>query len=162
MALMSVAPLVRPRASPVGRPLLSVIVPVFNEERTLDALLQRLFSGPYPGKEVIVVDDGSQDGSWSILQRWEGTPGLRILRHGHNRGKGTAVRTGLAQATGWITIIQDADLEYDPADWPLLVEIIRHGESPVVYGSRYLAPAQPLPWTRFRLAVVLLNGLVRV
>ncbi len=143
-------------------PLLTVIVPVFNEERTVDALLRRLCDGPYPDKEVIVVDDGSTDATPALLARWEGTPGIVLLRHQHNRGKGAAVRTGLAHAAGEITLIQDADLEYDPADIPLLVEAIRRGEGNVVYGSRYLCPSRALGWTRFRLAVCLLNALVRL
>ncbi len=144
------------------RPLLSVLVPVYNEERTVGDLLDRLASTPPYDKEVIVVDDGSRDGTAAALERWAGTPGLVLLRHARNRGKGAAVRTALAHATGEFVIIQDADLEYDPADMPRLVEVLRRGEADVVYGSRYLRPAAPLPWTRFRLAVVLLNGLVRL
>lgn len=145
-------------------PLLSVIVPVYNEERTIDALLQRLRAAPYPYplKEVVVVDDGSRDGTPALLERWAGVPGFLLLRHAVNRGKGAAVRTGLAHARGAITIIQDADLEYDPADFPRLVEIIRRGAGDVVYGSRYAAGTGPLPWTRFRVAVALLNALVRL
>jgi glycosyltransferase involved in cell wall biosynthesis len=150
-----------PRAA-VTVPLLTVIVPVFNEERTIDLVLRRLRDGPYPDKEVIVVDDGSTDATPQILQAWAGQPGFLILRHHHNQGKGAAIRTGLAQARGEIAIIQDADLEYDPADFPRLIEPIRRGESDVVYGSRYLRPGAALPTTRFRLAVSCLNFLVRL
>jgi glycosyltransferase involved in cell wall biosynthesis len=145
-------------------PLLSVLVPVYNEAATVDALLHRVVNGPYshPVMEVLVVDDGSTDPTPALLARWATTPGVRLLRHARNRGKGAAIRTGLAHAQGTITIIQDADLEYDPADYPRLVEIIRRGESAVVYGSRYLRPAQPLPWSKFRLAVWLCNRLVRL
>ncbi len=144
--------------------LVSVIVPAFNEEQTIDDLLGRLLHGPYPypDKEIIVIDDGSTDGTALSLQKWKNEPGVLILRHPCNRGKGAAVRTGLARARGEITIIQDADLEYDPADFPKLVEIIRQGQSDVVYGSRYLAPKDRLPWNKFRLAVYLLNKLVWV
>jgi dolichol-phosphate mannosyltransferase len=143
-------------------PLLTVLVPVFNEERTVEAVLGRLQEGPYPDKEVIVVDDGSTDATPRILANWAERPGFLLLRHDRNRGKGSAIRTGLARARGEITIIQDADLEYDPADFPRLVEVIRRGESEVVYGSRYLNPSPSLPLTRFRLAVGFFNLLVRV
>ena len=143
-------------------PTLTVLIPVYNEERTIEALLRRVAEGPYPDKEVIVIDDGSTDATPRLLERWAGVPGFRVLRHAKNRGKGGAVRTGLAQATGEVTIIQDADLEYDPADYPRLVEPILHGQAEAVYGSRYLAPSRRLPWTRFRLGVVFFNVLVRV
>jgi glycosyltransferase involved in cell wall biosynthesis len=141
---------------------LSVIVPVYNEERTVEAVLARLAAGPYPDQQVIVVDDGSTDRTPQLLRAWAGRPGFLLLRHPVNRGKGAAVRTGLAHAAGDVTVIQDADLEYDPADLPELVEPLLRGECEAAYGSRYLAPGRPLPWTRFRLAVVALNGLVRL
>jgi glycosyltransferase involved in cell wall biosynthesis len=143
-----------------SEPLLTVLVPAYNEARTIDALLHRLLAGPYPDKEVIVVDDGSTDATPSLLESWATRPGFRVLRHGHNQGKGAAIRTGLAHARGAITVIQDADLEYDPTDLPRLIEVIRRGDSDLVYGSRYLRPEAALPWTRFRLAVQLLNLLV--
>jgi dolichol-phosphate mannosyltransferase len=141
-------------------PVLSVIVPIYNEARTVDALLRRVLDGPYPGKQIVVVDDGSTDATPDLLRHWEGQ--MTLLRHPRNLGKGAAVRTGLAHALGEATIIQDADLEYDPAEYPRLVEPILHGDAEVVYGSRYLAPLQPLPWTKFRVAEVVLNMLVRV
>jgi dolichol-phosphate mannosyltransferase len=111
---------------------------------------------------VIVIDDGSSDATPRLLEAWADRPGFRVLRHVKNQGKGAAVRTGLALAQGEVTIIQDADLEYDPADYTRLVEPIRRGEAEVVYGSRYLAPTRRLPWTKFRLGVMLFNGMVRV
>lgn len=146
------------------RPRLTVIVPVFNEERTVGILLRRLLTGPYPypEKELIVVDDGSTDATATVLREFGGTAGIIHLHHEHNRGKSSAIRTALPHARGEVTIIQDADLEYDSQEIPRLVEVIHRGEAEVVYGSRYLAPAASLPWTRFRLAVVLLNGLVRL
>lgn len=146
------------------RPLLSVIVPVFNEERTVRILLRKLLAGPYPypEKELIVVDDGSTDTTASVLQEFGDVAGVILLRHEHNLGKSSAIRTALLQARGEVTIIQDADLEYESQEIPRLVEIIRRREAEVVYGSRYLAPEMALPWTRFRLAVILLNGLVRL
>ncbi len=128
----------------------------------MDELLRRVADGPYPDKEVIVIDDGSGDATPRLLEKWAGVPGFRVLRQPRNRGKGAAVRSGLAQATGAVTIIQDADLEYDPADYPRLVEPILRGAAEAVYGSRYLAPSRPLPWTRFRMGVVFFNVLVRL
>lgn len=146
------------------RPFLTVIVPVFNEERTIGEVLTRLVDGPYPfpGKEIIVVDDGSTDSTAKILEAWRDVPGLAHLRHAQNRGKGASIRTGLKAARGRITIIQDADLEYDPWDIPKLVEIIVRNESDVAFGSRYLLSAKTHSWTRFRLAVSLLNWLVLI
>src|ERR1700724_864286 len=92
----------------VSQPLLSVIVPVYNEAATIDLLMQRLLDGPYPDKEVIVVNDGSRDATPPMLQRWAASPGVRVVHHPNNRGKGAAVRTGLAHARGLITILQDA------------------------------------------------------
>jgi len=142
-------------------PLLTVIVPVYNEAATVGELLRRLLAAPYPDKQIIIVDDGSRDGTAAILQSWANCPNILLLRHGENRGKGAAVRTGLERATGQITIIQDADLEYDPNEFPAVIEPIRRGDAQVVYGSRYLRPVERLPWSRFRVAVVLLNVLVR-
>jgi glycosyltransferase involved in cell wall biosynthesis len=138
------------------------LIPVYNEERTLDAILERVLQAPYLDKEILVIDDGSTDATPHILRRWESQPCIQLLRHAHNLGKGAAVRTGLAQARGEITIIQDADLEYDPAEYPRLIELIRHGETEVVYGSRYLSPGSGLGWSPFRIAVAALNVLVRV
>lgn len=143
-------------------PLLSVIVPVFNEERSLDESLQRLVRLPIPNKEIIAVDDGSRDGSAAILARWASVLGVRVVSHPVNRGKGAAVRTGLALCQGHFSVVQDADLEYDPDDLLRVLEPLVDGRADVVYGSRYLAPTARFPWTRFRTAVSLLNGLVRV
>jgi dolichol-phosphate mannosyltransferase len=147
---------------PARQPLLSVIVPAYNERPIIDDVLRAILDGPYPDKEIIVVDDGSDDGTAAVLEEWAERGTIRLLRHPRNLGKGAAVRTALGQARGAIAVIQDADLEYDPADWPRLVEPIRHGQAAVTYGSRYLRPAQPLPWNKFRLAVWLFGLLVRL
>lgn len=151
-----------PRTGAPAAPLLSIIVPVYNEERTIDALLHRLCDVANHENEVIVVDDGSTDATPRLLAAWKARPGMLLLRHDQNRGKGAAIRTGLRCVHGEITIIQDADLEYDPADFPRLVQVIRSGESDVVYGSRYLTPHARLPMNRFRLGVSCLNYLVRL
>ncbi len=149
-----------------GLPLVSVIVPVYNEARTVDALLRRVCVGPYPypEKEIVIVDDGSSDATPEVLRRWRCEPGLSVLRHSRNFGKGAAIRTGLEHARGHFTIIQDADLEYDPEDYTRLIEPLKRGDAQVVYGSRYLhgGPAGRGHWNTFRLGVSALNLWVRV
>ena len=142
-------------------PELSVLIPVYNEERTLRQLLRQVLDSPYR-KQIIVVDDGSSDGTAAILAEMAARPGMLVLRHERNRGKGAAIRTAIPHATAEVCIIQDGDLEYDPRDYPLLVEIIRKGYSDVVYGSRYMSGRNPLPLTRFKLGVLALNWLVRL
>ena len=151
-----------PQGSRKDRPLLSVIVPGYNEDQTLGALLARLRDGPYPEKQVIVVDDGSTDTTQNILRAWAGQPGFLFLTHDRNQGKGAAIQTGLAFARGEFTIIQDADLEYEPSDFPRLIEQLRRGDTDVVYGSRYLNGCSNLPLTWSRFAVKCLNLLVRL
>jgi len=117
---------------------LSILIPVFNEERTLETLIERVQATPYD-KELIVVDDASRDGSARILEqlaaRW---PNMRVLRHEKNRGKGAALATALAEFTGDLVLIQDADLEYDPADYSSLLRPLEEGHADVVFGSRFL------------------------
>lgn len=145
----------------VGVPIVSVIIPVFNEVRTIDELLQRVVDAPYC-KQIIVVDDGSTDGSVQKLAAWSIRDGIEVRSHRQNRGKGAAIRTGLEYATAEYTIIQDADLEYDPGDYPRLIEPLRQGIARVVYGSRYLRDdefSKPA-WRMFDWGVKLLNAFV--
>lgn len=114
---------------------LSVIIPVYNEKATITALLERV-RGVAIDKEIIVVDDYSADGSREILARLD-DPLVSVYLHDRNQGKGAAVRTGLAHATGEYVIIQDADLEYDPDEYPKLLAPIIEGRADVVYGSRF-------------------------
>jgi len=150
-------------ATPEEPPLLSVVVPVYNERRTIDELLHRVLAAPYE-KQVIVVDDGSTDGTVEMLEKWEEHPRVELLQHSKNGGKGAAIRTGLAHAEGRFTIIQDADLEYDPQDYPRVIEPLLSGEAEVVYGSRYLRKAGEArqPWRLLRLGVSVLNAVVRL
>ena len=116
---------------------LSVVIPVYNEQASLRDVVQRVEGVEYD-KEIILVDDGSTDGSREILEEYKGREGYHVLFHARNRGKGAALRTGFACATGDVIIIQDADLEYNPKDYAVLLEPILDGRADVVYGSRFL------------------------
>lgn len=144
------------------RPLLSVIVPVYNEAATIDEILSRVAAVPID-QEVIVVDDGSTDGTATLLDRWATRGLFLIVRHVRNRGKGMAIRSGLLHARGRYTVVQDADLEYDPYDYVSLTDRLLKGEADVAYGSRYLhrAGGYKQKWTAFRLGVCGLNLMVR-
>jgi glycosyltransferase involved in cell wall biosynthesis len=115
--------------------LLSVVIPVFNEAETIGKVLDAVLSTPFE-KEVVVVDDGSADGTADFLRAY-GDPRVRILFHEENRGKGAALQTGFREAKGDVVLIQDADLEYDPRDYPRLLEPILENRADVVYGSRF-------------------------
>lgn len=115
---------------------LSVVIPVYNEETTLRDILQRVRDTPFD-KEIIMVDDCSLDGTRAILKELEKDEDLKIFYHEVNQGKGAALRTGFQHATGDVVLIQDADLEYDPGEYPILLEPIEKGLADVVYGSRF-------------------------
>ena len=118
---------------------LSIVIPVFNERATLPALLESVARVPLD-KEILIVDDGSTDGTREYLKDMAQNPGegVRVFFHDRNRGKGAALRTGFREVAGDIVIIQDADLEYDPQDYPALLKPILDGRADVVYGSRFL------------------------
>jgi glycosyltransferase involved in cell wall biosynthesis len=123
---------------PMKRPLLSVIIPCYNEAATLPLILDQV-EAVNLDKEIIIVDDHSTDETPAILEELRRSrPYITVIRHPHNRGKGAAVRSGLAHARGEITIVQDADLEYDPQDYYELVKPIASGRVDVVFGSRFL------------------------
>jgi len=115
---------------------LSVIIPCYNEKLTIAEIIRRV-KAINRAAEIIVVDDGSTDGTRDTLKAFENDPIVRVILHSHNQGKGAAVRTGFAAARGDIVLIQDADLEYDPRDYPSLLRPIEEGIANVVYGSRF-------------------------
>jgi len=132
-----------PETSPLSaadRPLLSVVIPCFNEAATIVDLIDKVRRAPVDGKQIIVVDDGSSDGTRELLRAAQ-APDLTVLFHERNRGKGAALATGFAAARGEICIVQDADLEYDPAEYPLLIGPIVQGKADVVFGSRFQGAA---------------------
>lgn len=116
---------------------LSVVIPVFNEKYTIAEIVRKV-QATRLASEIILVDDGSTDGTREILQSLEPSPELTVLYHEKNRGKGAALRTGFQKAAGDVILIQDADLEYNPAEYPSLLEPIECGQADVVYGSRFL------------------------
>jgi len=128
-------------------PLISIVVPVYNEARTVADVIQRLIAIDLPApREILVVNDGSTDGTREVLNKVAQRPELRIIHAEKNGGKGSAIRIGFARATGTIVAIQDADLELDPAQLAELTQPILDGRTRVVYGSRFLAGRPEAPW----------------
>ena len=117
---------------------LSVVIPTYNEIQTLDRVIRAVMRAPGPEKEIIVVDDGSTDGTGKWLELHAEGQLARVICFEKNLGKGAALRAGFAAATGDIVIVQDADLEYDPADFPLMIEPIIQEQADAVYGSRFI------------------------
>ena len=116
---------------------LSVIVPVFDERNTVVEIVRRMRKVELPvDLEIVIVDDGSTDGTGDVLRQLADST-VRVINHDVNRGKGSAIRSGLAHVTGDLVLVQDADLEYDPEDWPKLLNPILRGKARVVYGSRF-------------------------
>jgi glycosyltransferase involved in cell wall biosynthesis len=116
---------------------LSVIIPVYNEVNNIEEIIKRVQATKL-ATEIVIVDDGSQDGTREILKKLSGRKKIRVILHEHNQGKGAAVVSGMNAATGDVLLIQDADLEYHPRDYPILLQPIKDGSADVVYGSRFL------------------------
>ena len=121
-------------------PVLSVVIPCYNEIGTIMQIVQAVAQSPYPNKEIIIVDDCSKDGTREKLEKEIAHLSVvaKVLYHEKNMGKGAALRTAFAAATGDIVIVQDADLEYDPAQYPLIIQPILEGKADVVFGSRFM------------------------
>ena len=117
---------------------LSVVIPCFNERDTISSLLDAVISSPYDDKEIIIVDDFSTDGTRELLSSELSAKVDKVIFHEKNQGKGAALRSGIAAATGDLVIIQDADLEYDPNEYPKLMKPFLDGKADVVYGSRFM------------------------
>ncbi len=160
----------RPAGHAAAPPPLSVVIPVYNEENLISEVLRRVRAVPIR-KQIIVVDDGSTDGTVGVVERLrDDLPGDVLIIHQAmiNMGKGTAIRIGLRYAVGDIVLIQDADMEYDPDDYPALLAPIRRGEADVVYGVRFHRPIQGMlrrhriaNWVFAAVASVLYGRLIR-
>lgn len=130
--------------SVVGSKILSIIIPAYNEENTIAQTLKKVLEVDLKElsveKEIIVVDDGSKDNTYGIIKD---IPGIKVVKKENNGGKGTAIVEGLRNVTGEIVLIQDADLEYDPGDYPALITPILDGKADIVYGSRFMSKKRP-------------------
>jgi glycosyltransferase involved in cell wall biosynthesis len=139
---------------------LTVVIPVYNERTTVAEVIRRVRAVTLPVVlQIIAVDDGSSDGSDKVLRALEDST-LRVIRHEENQGKGAAIRTALGEAHGDLVLIQDADLEYDPNDWPRLLDPILRGKARVVYGSRFTGERKnmlPLHWVGNRSLALVTN-----
>ena len=124
--------------SNMDKKVLSIVIPCYNEENNIVGLVNKVLESPVPNKEIIVVDDCSTDGTRKILEEKIKPLVSQVIYHKKNGGKGAALRTGFKAATGDVVIIQDADLEYDPMEYPQIIEPIFNDEADVVYGSRFL------------------------
>jgi glycosyltransferase involved in cell wall biosynthesis len=129
-------------------PLLSVVMPVYNERDTIAEIIERVLAVPMR-TELIVVDDASTDGTGEILAGLQARHGFTLVRQPRNQGKGAALRRGFASATGDLVVIQDADLEYSPEEFPQLVELICQGRADVVFGSRFLGRHRVFLFTHY-------------
>jgi glycosyltransferase involved in cell wall biosynthesis len=138
----------RAAAGAISNPLVSVVMPVFNERETIDEIIRRVLAVPLR-IELIVVDDASVDGTREMLQALQRELGFRLIQQPKNAGKGSALRAGFEHVTGDIVLIQDADLEYSPEEYPSLIELICAGRADVVYGSRFLGRHRVFLFTHY-------------
>ena len=117
---------------------ISIVIPCYNERNTIEKIVETVCNAPLDSKEIVIVDDGSQDGTQAVLKGRISQIVDRIIYHPVNRGKGAALRSGFAAASGDIILVQDADLEYNPMDYPLLLEPLMSDKADVVFGSRFM------------------------
>lgn len=139
-------------------PHVSIVVPVYNEADSIEAVLRKVAATDLD-KEILVVNDGSTDATDAILPRLERELPIRVIRHSRNLGKGCAIRSGLARCQGDVIVIQDADFEYDPDDYPALLNPLLEEHAQVVYGSRFLGP-QRVRWSWHRLGNWIVTAMV--
>jgi glycosyltransferase involved in cell wall biosynthesis len=152
---MTVSERIQPRRTPFVDPLLSVVMPVYNERATVEEIVDRVLAVPLR-VELIAVDDDSTDGSREILEKLSRERGFRVLSQPRNQGKGAAVRRGIEAATGDVIVVQDADLEYSPEEYPDLLDLIVRGKADAVYGSRFIGRHRCFLFTHY-LANLFLN-----
>jgi glycosyltransferase involved in cell wall biosynthesis len=157
---MSASARIQPRRTPLEDPLLTVVMPVFNEKATVEEIVDRVLAVPLR-IELIAVDDASTDGSVEILEKLSRQKGFRLLRQDRNQGKGAAVRRGIEAATGDVIVVQDADLEYSPEEFPDLLDLISKGKADAVFGSRFIGRHRCFLFTHY-LANLFLNLITNV
>ena len=150
----------RGRRSPLPDPLLSVVMPVYNERATVEEIVERVLAVPLR-IELVAVDDASSDGTRDLLQRLARERGFKLVLQERNRGKGAAVRRGIAETTGDVVVVQDADLEYSPEEYPELIDLIVRGKADAVFGSRFIGRHRCFLFTHY-LANLFLNLVTNV
>jgi glycosyltransferase involved in cell wall biosynthesis len=157
---MTASERILPRRTPLEDPLLSVVMPVYDEKATLEEIINRVLAVSLR-IELIAVDDASTDGSRETLERLSRERGFRVLLQDRNRGKGAAVRKGIEAATGDVIVVQDADLEYSPEEYPDLLDLIVKGKADAVFGSRFIGRHRCFLFTHY-LANLFLNLVTNV
>jgi glycosyltransferase involved in cell wall biosynthesis len=149
-----------PRRAPLADPLLSVVMPVYNERATVEEIVGRVLAVPLR-VELVAIDDASTDGSRELLERLARERGFKLLLQEKNRGKGAAVRRGIVEAKGDVIVVQDADLEYSPEEYPELIDLIVRGKADAVFGSRFIGRHRCFLFTHY-LANLFLNLVTNV